>query len=106
MKKAQAFYNASTTRPPIRLTARGGFATIAPAVFFDVLKITSTSVAREGWVVSALIVAQIVLLATTIGAFAFMLSSLWATLKVTFVGVPESAPEENEAEQIPDEVRS
>jgi hypothetical protein len=42
---------------------------------------------------------QIVLLATTIGAFAFMLSSLWATLRVTFVGVPESAPEENEAEE-------
>jgi hypothetical protein len=39
-----------------------------------------------------------VLLAATIGAFAFMLSSLWATLRVTFVGVPESAPEENEAE--------
>jgi hypothetical protein len=34
----------------IRLTARGGFATIAPAVIFDVLKITSTSMAREGWV--------------------------------------------------------
>jgi hypothetical protein len=90
----------------IRLTARGGFATIAPAVFFDVLKITSTSVAREGWVVSALIVVQIVLLAMTIGAFAFMLSSLWATLKVTFVGVPESAPEEHEAEESPDDVRS
>jgi hypothetical protein len=89
----------------IRLTARGGFATIAPAVLFDVLKITSTSVAREGWVVSALVVVQIVLLATTIGAFAFMLSSLWATLKVTFVGVPESAPEENEAEEST-EVRS
>jgi ATP/ADP translocase len=66
-----------------------------------VLKITSTSVAREGWVVSALIVVQIVLLATTIGAFAFRLSSLWATLRVTFVGVPESAPEENEAEESP-----
>ena len=89
----------------IRLTARGGFATIAPAVLFDVLKITSTSVAREGWVVSALIVVQVVLLATTIGAFAFMLSSLWATLRVTFIGVPESAPEENEAEQSTD-VRS
>ena len=79
----------------IRLTARGGFATIAPAVLFDVLKITSTSVARGGWVVSVLIVVQIVLLAATVGAFAFMLSSLWATLKVTFVGVPESAPEED-----------
>jgi hypothetical protein len=90
----------------IRLTARGGFATIAPAVFFDVLKITSTSLAREGWVVSALVVVQIVLLAATIGAFAFMLSSLWATLRVTFVGVPESAPQENEAEQSPDDVRS
>jgi hypothetical protein len=83
----------------IRLTARGGFATIAPAVLFDVLKITSTSVTRGGWVVSALIVVQIVLLAATIGAFAFMLSSLWATLKITFVGVPESAPEEDEAEE-------
>jgi hypothetical protein len=82
----------------IRLTARGGFATIAPAVLFDVLKITSTSVVRGGWVISALIVVQIVLLAATIGAFAFMLSSLWATLRVTFIGVPESAPEENEAE--------
>jgi hypothetical protein len=90
----------------IRLTARGGFATIAPAVFFDVLKITSTSLAREGWVVSALVVVQIALLAATIGAFAFMLSSLWATLRVTFVGVPESAPQENEAEQSPDDVRS
>src|SRR5215216_4742457 len=35
--------------------------------------------------VGALIVVQIVLLAATIGAFAFMLS-LWATLRVTFVG--------------------
>ena len=89
----------------IRLTARGGFATIAPAVFFDVLKITSTSVAREGWVVSVLIVVQIVLLAMTIGAFAFMLSALWATLKVTFVGVPESAPKETQPEDST-EVRS
>jgi hypothetical protein len=62
-------------------------------------------VAQEGWVVSALIVVQIVLLATTIGAFSFMLSSLWATLRVTFVGVPESAPEENQAEESTD-VRS
>jgi hypothetical protein len=31
---------------------------------------------------------------------------LWATLKVTFVGVPESAPQENEAEEGPDDVRS
>ena len=69
------------------------------------LKITSTSVAREGWVVSVLIVVQIVLLATTIGAFTFMLSSLWATLRVTFVGVPESAPEEDQAEESTD-VRS
>jgi hypothetical protein len=90
----------------IRLTARGGFATIAPAVLFDVLKITSTSVAQGGWMVSALIVVQIVLLAATIGAFAFMLSSLWATLRVTFVGVPESAPEESEAEEHTDDVRS
>jgi flagellar basal body-associated protein FliL len=72
---------------------------------FDVLKITSTSVARGGWVVSALIVVQIVLLAARIGAFAFMLSSLWATLRVTFVGLPESAPEDNKAEESPD-VRS
>jgi len=84
----------------IRLTApRKGFATIAPAVLFNVLKITSTSVARGGWVVSALIVVQIVLLAATTGAFASMLSSLWATLRMTFVGVPESAPEEDEAEE-------
>ena len=89
----------------IRLTARGGFATIAPAVFFDVLKITSTSVAQGGLVVGALIVVQIVLLAATIGAFAFMLSSLWATLRVTFVGVPESAPKETQAEEST-EVRS
>src|ERR671921_1505759 len=90
----------------IRLTARGGFAAIAPAVLFDVLKITTTSVAGERLVITALIVVQIVLLAATIGAFAFMLSSLWATLKVTFVGVPESAPQENEAEESPDEIRS
>jgi hypothetical protein len=77
----------------IRLTARGGFATIAPAVSFDMLKITSTSLAREGSAVSAFAVVQIVLLATTVGAFVFMLSSLWATLKLTFVGVPESTPE-------------
>ena len=83
----------------IRLTARGGFATIAPAVCFDVLKVTTTSVAGEGWVISALVVAQIALLAATIGAFAFMLSCLWATLRVTFVGVPESAPEEDQAEE-------
>jgi hypothetical protein len=64
------------------------------------LKITSTSLAREGWVVSALVVVQIVLLAATVGAFTFMLSSLWATLKLTFVGVPESVPEEeDEAEE-------
>jgi hypothetical protein len=80
----------------VRLTARGGFATITPAVLFDVLKITSTSLAREGWAVSALVVVQIVLLAATVGAFTFMLSSLWATLKLTFVGMPESVPEEDE----------
>jgi hypothetical protein len=35
-----------------------------------------------------------------------MLSSLWATLRLTFVGVPESAPEEeNEAQESAD-VRS
>jgi hypothetical protein len=61
-----------------------------------------TKAVRSGWVVSALIVVQIVLLAATIGAFAFMLSSLWATLRVTFVGVPESAPEENKAGKRPD----
>ncbi|HZF56900.1 MAG TPA: hypothetical protein VEZ19_00340, partial [Rubrobacter sp.] len=64
----------------IRLTARGGFATIAAAVLFDVLKITTTSVAREGNLIPALVVVQIALLAATIGAFAFLLSSLWATL--------------------------
>src|SRR4051794_7502312 len=83
----------------IRLTARGGFATIAAAVIFDVLKITSASGAQESWVVGALVVVQVALLAATIGAFAFMLSSLWATLRVTFVGVPESAPKENEAQE-------
>jgi hypothetical protein len=83
----------------IRLTARGGFATIAPAVCFDVLKVTTTSVAGEGSVITALVVVQIALLAATTGAFAFMLSSLWATLRVTFVGVPESAPEEDQAEE-------
>jgi flagellar basal body-associated protein FliL len=62
-------------------------------------------VVQEGWMISALVVVQIALLAATIGAFAFMLSSLWATLRVTFVGVPESAPEENEAEESA-EVRS
>src|SRR5918993_661541 len=90
----------------IRLTARGGFATIAPAVIFDVLKVTTTSVAGEGSVITALVVVQIALLAATIGAFAFMLSSLWATLRVTFVGVPESAPEEDQAEGSAEEVRS
>jgi hypothetical protein len=89
----------------IRLTARGGFATIASGVFFDVLKVTTTSVADEGWVICALVVVQIVLLAATIGAFAFMLSCLWATLRVTFVGVPESVPEEAQAEEST-EVRS
>jgi hypothetical protein len=72
---------------------------------FDVLKITATSVARGGWVVSALVVVQIALLAATVGAFAFMLSSLWATLRLTFVGVPESAPEETQAEERTDDAR-
>ena len=85
----------------IRLTARGGFATITSAVLFDTLKIASTSLAREGWVVSALVVVQIVLLAATVGAFTFMLSSLWATLKLTFIGMPESTPEEDETELTP-----
>jgi hypothetical protein len=90
----------------IRLTARGGFATIAAGVFFDVLKVTTTSVAGKGRVITALVVVQIVLLAATIGAFAFMLSCLWATLRVTFVGVPESVPEENRAEESAEEIRS
>ena len=82
----------------IRLTARGGFATIAPAVLFDVLEIASTSLAREGWAVSVLVVVQIVLLAATIGAFAFLLLSLWSALKLTFVGVLEAVPEEEKEE--------
>jgi hypothetical protein len=82
----------------MRLTARGGFATIAPAVLFDALEIASTSLAREGWAVSALVVLQLALLAATIGAFAFLLASLWAALKLTFLGVPESAPQEEEEE--------
>jgi hypothetical protein len=90
----------------IRLTARGGFATIAPAVSFDVLKVTTTSVAGEGSVITALVVVQIALLAATIGAFAFMLSSLWATLRVTFVGVPESVPEETQEADESTRVRS
>ena len=83
----------------MRLTARGGFATIAPAVLFDALEIASTSLAREGWAVSALVVLQLALLAATIGAFAFLLASLWAALKLTFLGVPESAPQEERGEQ-------
>src|SRR3954454_17037129 len=71
----------------IRLTARGGFATIAAGVFFDVLKVTTASVAVEASLLSALVVVEIVLLSATIGALAFMLSSLWATLRVTFVRV-------------------
>ncbi|MGH3145178.1 MAG: hypothetical protein ACRDTR_05190 [Rubrobacter sp.] len=86
----------------IRLTARGGFATIAPAVMFDLLEITSTSLTQEGRLVTAVVVVQIVLLATTVGAFTFMLSSLWATLKLTFIGMPESAPEEDKAEESTD----
>src|SRR5215217_5242288 len=89
----------------IRLTARGGFATIAPAVLFDVLKVTTTSVVQQGWMIGVLIVVQVALLAAMIGAFAFMLSSLCATLRVTFVGVPESAPQETQAEEST-EVRS
>jgi hypothetical protein len=83
----------------IRLTARGGFATIAPAVTFDVLKVTTTSVAGEGSVITALVVVQVALLAATIGACAVMLSSVWGPMQVKLVGVPESAPEEDEAEQ-------
>jgi flagellar basal body-associated protein FliL len=64
-----------------------------------VLKVTTTSVAGEGLVITALVVVQIALLAATTGAFAFMLSSLWATLRVAFMGVPESTPEEDEAEE-------
>jgi len=82
----------------VRLIARGGFATIAPAVLFDALEIASTSLAREGRAVSALVVVQVALLATTIGAFAFLLASLWADLKVTFLGVPESVPQEEKEE--------
>ena len=89
----------------IRLTARGGFATIAPAVSFEVLKIAAASVVRDGWVVGALAVVQTARLAATTGAFAFMLSSLWATLRVTFVGVPESDPDDTQAEESTD-VRS
>jgi hypothetical protein len=51
-------------------------------------------------------VVQIVLLATTIGTFAFMLSSLWATLKLTFVGMPESVPEEEDEADRSSDVRS
>ena len=83
----------------VRLTARGGLATIAPAVLFDALEIASTSLAREGWAVSALLVVQIALLAATIGAFAFLLASLWAALKLTFLGVPESVPPQEEEEE-------
>jgi len=64
-----------------------------------VLKVTITSVAGEGSVITALVVVQVALLAAMIGAFAFMLSCLWATLRVTFVGVPESAPEETQVEE-------
>jgi hypothetical protein len=45
------------------------------------------------------VVVQIALLAATIGAFAFLLASLWAALKLTFLGVPESAPEQEEEEE-------
>ncbi len=78
----------------VRLIARGGFATIAPAVLFAALGIASTTLAQEGWAVHALVVVQIALLAATIGAFAFLLASLWAALTLTFLGAPESAPEE------------
>jgi hypothetical protein len=57
-------------------------------------------------VITALVVVQIALLAATIGAFAFMLSSLWATLRVTFVGVPESTPEEDQEAEESTGVRS
>ncbi len=42
---------------------------------------------------------QIVLLAATVGASTFLLASLWATLKLTFVGLPESVPEEEKEER-------
>ena len=77
----------------IRLTARGGFAAIAPAIVFDLIKVASASLAREGLIVGVIVVVQTVLLAASVGAFAFLLSSLWATLRVTFVGLPESTPE-------------
>jgi hypothetical protein len=60
---------------------------------FDLIKVASASLAREGLIVGVIVVVQTVLLAASVGAFAFLLSSLWATLKVTFVGLPESTPE-------------
>ena len=77
----------------IRLTARGGFVTIAPAVAFEVLKVAAASLVGEGLTVVVLAVVQILLLSAAVGAFAFMLSSLWATLKLTFVGAPEDEDE-------------
>jgi hypothetical protein len=77
----------------------GILALLLAAVSFEVLKVAATTLVGEGWLVSTLAVAQIVFLAAAVGAFAFMLSSLWATLKLTFVGVPESAPEEDEAQE-------
>ena len=84
----------------IRLTARGGFAAIAPAIVFDLIKVASASLAREGLIIGVIVVVQMMLLAASVGAFAFLLSSLWATLKVTFVGLPESAPE-SEMNEVP-----
>src|SRR5919112_1899194 len=96
----QALNNAGVWLTISLIEASAGIlALLLAAVSFDVLKVTTTSVAGEGLVVTALVVVQIALLAATIGAFAFMLSSLWATLRVTFVGVPESVPEEERVEE-------
>ena len=89
----------------IRLTARGGFATIAPAVLFELVEVGSASLVRECSVVSVLGVTQLLLLAAAVGAFAFLLASLWATLKVTFLGLPESVPEEGAEEEIEEEAK-
>ena len=83
----------------IRLTARGGFFTIGPAVLFKLVEVASASLVREGSLVSVLGVTQLLLLAAAVGAFAFLLASLYATLKVTFLGMPESVPEEEAEEE-------
>ena len=79
---------------------RGELETFAPQIrdigedrerFNRELDVSGSEAQKRGWP----------LLAATIGAFEFMLSSLWATLQVTFVGVPESDPED-EAEELAD----